>query len=177
MLLQRTDLHPAVGVIAGGVAGCVALKLLGGDKSIALYAFVRLLQSAYNDARQRQLWPDDAGPLFNALRRYGDALLFMVTTGQVMFAYVCAPWSLPRSYYHFILNTGPMHEVGLQTMRRRNFSVRSTSMQCVPTTPTPAAIDIMDRFPPPFSASVAPPQLPPQRRPPPPLLRILFKLH
>jgi hypothetical protein len=120
--LQRADLHPAVGVIAGGVAGCVALKLLGGDKSIALYAFVRLLQSAYNDARQRQLWPDDAGPLFNALRRYGDALLFMVTTGQVMFAYVCAPWSLPRSYYHFILNTGPMHEVGLQTMRRRNFS-------------------------------------------------------
>lgn len=120
--LQRADLHPAVGVIAGGVAGCAALKLLGGDKSIALYAFVRLLQSAYNDARQRQIWPDDAGPFFNALRSHGDALLFMVTTGQVMFAYVCAPWSLPRSYYHFILNTGPMHEVGLQTMRRRNFS-------------------------------------------------------
>ena len=45
----------------------------------------------------------------------------MLTTGQVMFCYVCAPWALPPSYYRFILTTGPMHEAALQTMRRRAF--------------------------------------------------------
>jgi hypothetical protein len=120
--LRERDQTPWLAATAGALAGTAALKLLGGDKSIALYAFVRLLQSAYNDARARQLWPDDAGPLFNLLRAHGDAFLFMVTTAQVMFAYVCAPWSLPPSYYNFILTTGPMHETALQALRRRNFS-------------------------------------------------------
>jgi hypothetical protein len=120
--LRERDQTPWLAVASGAVAGTVALKLLGGDKSIALYAFVRLLQSVYNDARARQLWPDDAGPVFNLLRAHGDAFLFMITTAQVMFAYVCAPWSLPPSYYNFILTTGPMHEAALQALRRRNFS-------------------------------------------------------
>jgi hypothetical protein len=36
-----------------------------------------------------------------------------------MYAYVAAPWSLPHSYYMFIVNTGPMHLTALQAMRRR----------------------------------------------------------
>lgn len=120
--LHARDQTPWLSAAAGAIAGVAALKLLGGDKSVALYAFVRLLQSAYNDARARQLWPDDGGPLLNLLRAHGDAFLFMLTTAQVMFAYVCAPWSLPPSYYKFILTTGPMHEAGLQALRRRNFS-------------------------------------------------------
>ena len=75
----------------------------------------------------------------DTLREYGDSLLFMLTTGQVsqcqprtkpvqsrvcvcvqvMYAYVAAPWSLPHSYYMFIVNTGPMHLTALQAMRRR----------------------------------------------------------
>eukprot|EP00019_Armaparvus_languidus_P009370 CAMPEP_0168594570 /NCGR_PEP_ID=MMETSP0420-20121227/8973_1 /TAXON_ID=498008 /ORGANISM="Pessonella sp." /LENGTH=410 /DNA_ID=CAMNT_0008630907 /DNA_START=374 /DNA_END=1606 /DNA_ORIENTATION=- len=111
---------PSITLVAGAISSLSSLWLpMETRKSMALYAFARVLQSLYNDARQQEIWPTRGGWLLDTLREYGDSLLFMLTTGQVMYAYVAAPWSLPHSYYMFIVNTGPMHLTALQAMRRR----------------------------------------------------------
>ena len=58
------------------------------------------VQCAYNALKGRGWWH------FWADRwDHGDALLFMVSTAQVMYAYAIRPDTIPAAYYKFILKT------------------------------------------------------------------------
>lgn len=66
-------------LIAGAISGLSLLFLEKETRrTVALYAFVRLLQSLYNDAKGRG-W---VKPVWN-----GDALLFALSSAQIMYAY------------------------------------------------------------------------------------------
>ena len=43
---------------------------------------------------------------------HGDSLLFIVSSAQVMYAYVMRPDTLPPSYWNFIVRTGERHLLG-----------------------------------------------------------------
>jgi hypothetical protein len=48
---------------------------------------------------------------------HGDAALFILSSAQVMYAYVMRPETLPRSYWNFIVKTGPVHPTVLSAVR------------------------------------------------------------
>lgn len=108
-----TDVTPKkeriITLIAGFLAG---LSILTQTKTrrrwFALLALVRLLQCLYNETKRRKWFK----PLF-----HGDALLFMIASAQVMYAYVMRPETLPASYHKFIVNSGPIHGKILQVVR------------------------------------------------------------
>lgn len=64
------------------------------------HSLLSALQCLYNafDARG---WLRFAGGPW----KHGDALLFILSSAQVMYAYVLRPESIPSSYYHFIVKT------------------------------------------------------------------------
>ena len=47
-----------------------------------------------------------------------------------MYAYVMRPKTLPRSYWSFIVKTGPIHPVALEAVRRNNRS-RAVNLEAV----------------------------------------------
>ncbi|ELR19728.1 carrier superfamily protein [Acanthamoeba castellanii str. Neff] len=51
---------------------------------------------------------------------HGDSLLFILTSAQIMYAYVMRPETLPPSYYKFIVRSGPIDECVLEGVRRSN---------------------------------------------------------
>jgi hypothetical protein len=74
---------------------------------------------------------------------HGDSLLFILTSAQIMYAYVMRPETLPPSYYKFIVRSGPIDECVLDAVRKNNrnkpFDVR-TLMEYVTNLGTPATI-------------------------------------
>mmetsp|Transcript_3860 Transcript_3860/g.7461 ORF Transcript_3860/g.7461 Transcript_3860/m.7461 type:complete len:540 (-) Transcript_3860:49-1668(-) len=105
--------HSAVG---GWIAG---LSLYSMDKSwhrtLGLYMATRAAQSAYNYAKLNGYWH-----FWGSDWEYGDALLFTLSSAQVMYAYVMRPETLPGSYYKFIVRQGPIDEKILQAVRDSN---------------------------------------------------------
>lgn len=99
--------------IAGFLAG-VSLCFM--DKSwhrtLALYMSARMAQLAYNFAKLKGYWH-----FWGSDWAHGDALLFIISSAQVMYAYVMRPETLPNSYYKFIVRQGPIDEVILQAVR------------------------------------------------------------
>lgn len=60
----------------------------------------RALQCIYNALKSRGWWH-----FWNDRWHHGDALLFILSSAQVMYAYVLRPSTIPASYYHFIRQT------------------------------------------------------------------------
>lgn len=48
--------------------------------------------------------------------RHGDALLFMLASAQVMYAYVLRPESIPESYYKFIVKTCVLYWLAVEVL-------------------------------------------------------------
>eukprot|EP00891_Asterochloris_glomerata_P002067 jgi/Astpho2/2067/e_gw1.00038.70.1_t len=107
-------------------AGCLAGKLWGSlsgitllfqkrerRRTLALYTLARLAQCYYNSQKQQGRWH-----AWGSDWQYGDALLFAVSSAQIMYSYVMNPKTLPASYWNFIVRTGPIHEVVLEAVRR-----------------------------------------------------------
>jgi hypothetical protein len=66
-------------------------------RMVSLYAMARVAQCVYNILKARGLWH-----FWGSDWNHGDALLFALTSAQIMYAYVMRPTSLPASYYKFI---------------------------------------------------------------------------
>lgn len=103
-------------LLAGALAGGALIAFDGKRRrSFALYALTRALQCAYNTAKQKQYWH-----FWGSDWQYGDALLFALSSAQVMYAYVMRPNTLPPEYFRFIQNTGPVELETLELVQQAN---------------------------------------------------------
>ncbi|KAL3149605.1 hypothetical protein ABBQ32_002374 [Trebouxia sp. C0010 RCD-2024] len=115
--LHRWQGHmsPAHNCMAAGTAAGLTLMFLSKERrrTLALYMLARLAQCLYNSLKQRGLfhfWGSDWA--------YGDALLFALSSAQVMYGYVMRPETLPTSYWKFIVKSGPVEAPALEAVRR-----------------------------------------------------------
>lgn len=103
-------------LISGALSG---LPLLFQEKenrrTPALYLLTRLAQCIYNELKRRNMWH-----FWGSDWAHGDSLLFILTSAQIMYAYVMRPETLPPSYYKFIVRSGPIDECVLEGVRRSN---------------------------------------------------------
>lgn len=105
-------------LVAGFLAG---LSILSQNNTrrrwFALLASVRLLQCIYNETKRRMMirYPQKT-KWFNA-QSNSDALLFMITSAQIMYAYIMRPDTLPANYHKFIVQSGPIHPDVLTAVR------------------------------------------------------------
>lgn len=103
-------------LLAGALAGGALVAFDGKRRrSFALYALTRALQCAYNSAKQKRYWH-----FWGSDWQYGDALLFALSSAQVMYAYVMRPNTLPPEYFRFIQNTGPVQLETLELVQQAN---------------------------------------------------------
>lgn len=101
--------------VAGGVAGLsIFSQSRDGWRTISLYTFARLLQCVYNGLKERNYfqWTNSF--------THGDTILFALSSAQIMYAYVMRPNTLPKSYFDFIVNTGPIPKTVLEVVRLNN---------------------------------------------------------
>ncbi|CAK4690911.1 unnamed protein product [Aphanomyces euteiches] len=88
------------GIAAGSGVACLDPQR---RRSLALYTFVRALQSLYNIAKARQMWH-----FWGSHWPHGDALLFALSSAQVMYCFILRPEILPKEYFSFIHRAGPV---------------------------------------------------------------------
>ncbi|KAJ0411221.1 hypothetical protein ATCC90586_003860 [Pythium insidiosum] len=103
-------------LLAGAGAAC-AIGFVDAKRrrSLALYALTRALQCGYNLAKRNDVWH-----FWGSDWEYGDALLFALSSAQVMYAFIMRPTSLPTAYFRFIQKTGPIEMEVLEMVRRGN---------------------------------------------------------
>ncbi|KAL6530342.1 hypothetical protein OROHE_014695 [Orobanche hederae] len=96
---------PVNTILAGAVSGLSILALDDSSRrrTLALYLFARLAQSAYNSAKSKNKFH-----LWGSHWSHGDTLLFSLACAKIMYAFVMRPESLPKSYRDFIQKTGPV---------------------------------------------------------------------
>ena len=75
----------------------------------------RVAQCSYNACKARGWWH-----LWGSNWKHGDALLFILSSAQIMYAYVMRPETLPPSYHRFIVKSGPIPDVALQATMLQN---------------------------------------------------------
>uniref|UniRef100_M4BT15 Transmembrane protein 135 N-terminal domain-containing protein n=1 Tax=Hyaloperonospora arabidopsidis (strain Emoy2) TaxID=559515 RepID=M4BT15_HYAAE len=111
------------GAIAALALGFVDAKR---RRSMALYALTRALQCGYNTAKRLQHWH-----FWGSDWPYGDALLFALSSAQVMYAYVMRPKTLPSAYFWFIQRTGPVEMETLELVQQvnRRIPVNTATLQ------------------------------------------------
>ncbi|KAF0715396.1 Aste57867_3399 [Aphanomyces stellatus] len=99
------DLDEAGRTVVAGVAAGSGVVFLDHSRrrSLALYTFVRALQSLYNIAKARNMWH-----FWGSHWPHGDALLFAITSAQVMYCFILRPDILPKEYFAFIHRAGPV---------------------------------------------------------------------
>lgn len=116
---QRRREEQLSALASGAIAGC-AIVFVDAKKrrSFALYALTRALQCAYNTAKRNDYWH-----FWGSDWRFGDALLFALSSAQVMYAYVMRPSTLPPEYFRFIQNTGPVELETLSLVQQSNRGV------------------------------------------------------
>jgi len=109
----RERWHAAVG---GWLAG-LSLYFMDSSwhRTLSLYMATRAVQCAYNYAKFNGYWH-----FWGSDWDHGDALLFTLSSAQIMYAYVMRPETLPANYYKFIVRQGPIDEVILQGVRDNN---------------------------------------------------------
>mmetsp|Transcript_8274 Transcript_8274/g.13396 ORF Transcript_8274/g.13396 Transcript_8274/m.13396 type:complete len:524 (-) Transcript_8274:1950-3521(-) len=102
--------------VAGWFAG-VSLCAMDASwyRTLALYMSTRGIQCGYNFLKSRGHWH-----FWGSSWPHGDSLLFIISSAQIMYAYVMRPETLPSSYYKFIVRQGPVDEVILQATRDLN---------------------------------------------------------
>eukprot|EP01129_Flabellula_baltica_P011583 TRINITY_DN5107_c0_g1_i1.p1 TRINITY_DN5107_c0_g1~~TRINITY_DN5107_c0_g1_i1.p1 ORF type:complete len:453 (+),score=61.26 TRINITY_DN5107_c0_g1_i1:37-1359(+) len=103
-------------LIAGFVASLSCLFLESDfRRTLALYVIARAFQSLYNWLKKRGYWH-----FWGSDWEHGDTALFGLASAQIMYAYVMRPETLPKSYYKFIVRTGPIDESVLNAVRANN---------------------------------------------------------
>ncbi|KAF9406971.1 hypothetical protein BGZ94_002885, partial [Podila epigama] len=112
------------GAIAGAVAG-LAILIESKERRAALaqQMLIRSLQGVYNAFKHRGLFSF----------RHGDAALFALACGQVMYAYTMQPDSIPPEYLKFMLNTArvPGEALAFNRARVRGFPVDVQQVQAL----------------------------------------------
>ncbi|KAJ8660468.1 hypothetical protein O0I10_003926 [Lichtheimia ornata] len=84
------------GLVAGAVAGLAILCEKQEKRvDIAQQLFVRALQGVYNAGKARDI----------LYFKHGDALLFGLACGQILYAYTMQPHTLDPGYYNFMVKT------------------------------------------------------------------------
>ncbi|TMW68222.1 hypothetical protein Poli38472_007894 [Pythium oligandrum] len=118
---QQSRLTPEaieeISTLLAGACSASALFFVNAKRrrSLALYALARALQCGYNTAKRRKYWH-----FWGSQWRYGDALLFALSSAQVMYAFIMRPSSLPGDYFRFIQKTGPVEREVLEMVRLCN---------------------------------------------------------
>lgn len=107
---QRIKWHTAIAGFASGIALC-AVNDPESKRTMSLYFFARLLQCVYNFLKRNGHF----NKILPKFEHY-DSLLFMLSTAQVMYAWVTRRFALPPSYARFITKTGPIHQPVLDTV-------------------------------------------------------------
>ncbi|KAF1780686.1 P-loop containing nucleoside triphosphate hydrolase [Phytophthora cactorum] len=118
--LQDKKKLKEISALGSGAIAALALGFVDAKRrrSLALYALTRALQCGYNTAKRQQRWH-----FWGSDWQYGDALLFALSSAQVMYAYVMRPATLPSEYFRFIQRTGPVELETLELVQQVNRSV------------------------------------------------------
>ncbi|KAF9175578.1 hypothetical protein BGX21_004852 [Mortierella sp. AD011] len=102
------------GAIAGAIAG-LSILIESHDRRVtfAQTMLIRAGQGVYNAGKHRGVFSF----------RHGDALLFALACGQVMYAYTIQPQSIPPEYLKFMVNTArvPTEALAFNRLRVRGF--------------------------------------------------------
>ncbi|CAG8495434.1 8895_t:CDS:10 [Funneliformis mosseae] len=99
------------GFVAGSIAGISILAEKRERRiSIAQQLFVRALQALYNAGHAREYFRIP----------HGDALLFILTTAQVLYAYTMRPNTIPKDFLNFMIITARVPKKTLDM----NFNLR-----------------------------------------------------
>lgn len=101
------------GFVAGSIAGISILAEKRERRiSIAQQLFVRALQALYNAGHAREYFRIP----------HGDALLFILTTAQVLYAYTMRPNTIPKDFLNFMIITArvPKKTLDMNFNLRRN---------------------------------------------------------
>ncbi|KAI1303392.1 hypothetical protein EDD11_005355 [Mortierella claussenii] len=123
------------GAIAGAIAG-LAILIESHERRVtfAQQMLIRAGQGVYNAGKHRGVFSF----------RHGDALLFAVACGQVMYAYTMQPESIPPEYLKFMVNTArvPTEALAFNRARVRGFPVDVSQVQALVKRykPTPKAL-------------------------------------
>ncbi|KAI8600631.1 hypothetical protein EDD21DRAFT_415663 [Dissophora ornata] len=104
------------GAVAGAIAG-LAILIESHERrvSFAQQVLIRAGQGVYNAGKHRGVFSF----------RHGDALLFALACGQVLYAYTMQPESIPPEYLKFMINTARVtpEALALNRARVRGFPV------------------------------------------------------
>ncbi|KAK3829326.1 MAG: hypothetical protein J3Q66DRAFT_324911 [Benniella sp.] len=125
------------GAIAGAIAG-LALLIESKERRVtfAQQMLIRAGQGVYNAGKYRGVFRF----------RHGDALLFALACGQVMYAYTMQPESIPPEYLKFMVNTArvPTEALAMNRARVRGFPVDVSRVVDLVKRhkPTPKALEI-----------------------------------
>ena len=116
--------------VAGAVAAGVSVSFLSHEsrRTLALYSMARAFQSLFYSAEDRGVWksilpiipiPGTSYSInvHSVLQKHLDAILFAVSSAQIMYSYVMRPETLPESYWKFIVKTGPIPAPVLEAAR------------------------------------------------------------
>lgn len=113
-LCRRLGFEPRrAAMLAGAFAGASGAFLKRSKRrQLALYLVARLAQSGYQsqkNAERFHFWGSDWN--------HGDALLFALSSAQVMYAYVFRPETLDRGFWNFVVRAGPIDKPTLGAVR------------------------------------------------------------
>lgn len=123
---QRTRIET---YFAGAIAGGVSVSFLSHDnrRTLALYSMARAFQSIFYSKEYQGVWKSMLPiiPLpfslsldvHKVLQKHLDAILFIISSAQIMYSYVMCPHTLPSSYWNFIVRTGPIPAKILEAAR------------------------------------------------------------
>ncbi|KAK5821831.1 hypothetical protein F5H01DRAFT_411536 [Linnemannia elongata] len=112
------------GAVAGAIAG-LAILIESHERRVtfAQQMLIRAGQGVYNAGKHRGLFSF----------RHGDAALFALACGQVMYAYTMQPESIPPEYLKFMINTArvPPEALAFNRARVRGFPVDVNQVQAL----------------------------------------------
>ncbi|KAF9546269.1 hypothetical protein EC957_009882 [Mortierella hygrophila] len=110
------------GAVAGAIAG-LAILIESHERrvSFAQQMLIRAGQGVYNAGKHRGLFSF----------RHGDAALFALACGQVMYAYTMQPDSIPPEYLKFMINAArvPAEALSFNRARVRGFPIDVSQVQ------------------------------------------------
>ncbi|ORZ10262.1 hypothetical protein BCR41DRAFT_338819 [Lobosporangium transversale] len=129
------------GAIAGAIAG-LAILIENHERRVtfAQQMLIRAGQGVYNAGKHRGVFSF----------RHGDAVLFALACGQVMYAYTMQPESIPPEYLKFMLNTArvPAEALAFNRARVRGFPVDVSQVAALVRRhkPTPKALETVSKL-------------------------------
>ncbi|KAF9426178.1 hypothetical protein BGZ94_006846 [Podila epigama] len=112
------------GAIAGAIAGlAILIETHERRVSFAQQMFMRSMQGIYHAAKHRGQFSF----------RHGDALLFAIASGQVLYAYAMHPHTIPKEFFSFMIKTArvPAEALAFNRARVRGFPADMTQVQAM----------------------------------------------